>query len=162
MKITKYDVYQTGLPLKEGRYNWSNDNSIEVFDATVVAVATDDGIVGYGECTPLGLAYLPAYGKGVRSGLQEIGPKLIGMDPRDLGVINRRMDALLRGHPYVKSAIDVAVLGHSWSGRRGNLDLPAARRQSSRKACGSAQPHLAGRARNPLREEDRRLTNAKG
>lgn len=116
MKITRIDVYQTGLPLKEGRYNWSNDNSIEVFDATVVAVATDDGIVGYGECTPLGSAYLPAYGKGVRSGLQEIGPKLVGMDPRDLGVINRRMDALLRGHPYVKSAIDVAcwdILGQA-------------------------------------------------
>jgi L-alanine-DL-glutamate epimerase-like enolase superfamily enzyme len=116
MKITRIDVYQTGLPLKEGRYNWSNDNSIEVFDATVVAVVTDDGIVGYGECTPLGSAYLPAYGRGVRSGLQEIGPKLLGMDPRDIGVLNRRMDALLRGHPYVKSAIDVAcwdILGQS-------------------------------------------------
>ena len=108
MRITGITVYHTGLPLKEGRYNWSNDNSIEIFDATVVAVETDQGTTGYGECTPLGASYLPAYGKGVRTGIGEIGPKLIGMDPRDLGVLNRRMDAVLRGHPYVKSAIDVA------------------------------------------------------
>jgi cis-L-3-hydroxyproline dehydratase len=116
MKITGITVYHTGLPLKEGRYNWSNENSIEVFDATIVAVETEEGIIGYGECTPLGASYLPAYGKGVRTGIQEIGPKLLGMDPRDLGVLNRRMDAVLRGHPYVKSAIDVAcwdILGQA-------------------------------------------------
>ena len=116
MKIIGITVYHTELPLKEGRYNWSNDNSIDVFDATIVAVETDEGCTGYGECTPLGSSYLPAYGRGVRTGIQEIGPKLLGMDPRDLAVLNRRMDAVLRGHPYVKSAIDVAcwdILGQA-------------------------------------------------
>jgi cis-L-3-hydroxyproline dehydratase len=116
MKITSITIYQTDLPLKEGRYSWSNDNAVEVFDATVVAVDTDAGLTGWGECTPLGSAYLPAYGAGVRAGIQEIGPKLIGIDPRDLAVVNRRMDAVLRGHPYVKSAIDVAcwdILGQT-------------------------------------------------
>ncbi|MEX2650165.1 MAG: cis-3-hydroxy-L-proline dehydratase [Alphaproteobacteria bacterium] len=116
MKITKISVFQTDLPLREGRYTWSNDNFVEVFDATVVAVETDQGITGYGECTPLGAAYLPAYGPGVRTGLQEIGPRVLGMDPRDLDVVNQRMDATLRGHPYVKSAIDVAcwdILGQA-------------------------------------------------
>ena len=79
-----------------------------MFDATVVAVETDAGITGWGECCPLGSAYLPAYALGVRSGLAEIAPKVLGMDPRDLGVLNRHMDAVLRGHPYVKAAIDVA------------------------------------------------------
>ncbi len=116
MKIKKISIYQTDLPLKEGRYNWSNDNSVAVFDATVVEVETDQGIAGYGESTPLGPAYLPAYAAGVRAGLNEIAGKLIGMDPTDLGALNRRMDALLRGHPYVKSAIDVAcwdILGQA-------------------------------------------------
>ena len=116
MKINRINVYRTDLPLKEGRYNWSNDNSVAVFDATVVEVETDAGIAGYGESTPLGPAYLPAYAGGVRAGLQELGPKLIGMDPTDLGALNRRMDALLRGHPYVKSAVDVAcwdILGQA-------------------------------------------------
>ena len=108
MKITGIKAYQVDLPLKEGRYSWSNGNYVEVFDATVVAVETDAGITGWGECCPLGSAYLPAYALGVRSGLAEIAPKVIGLDPRDLGVLNRHMDAVLRGHPYVKAAIDVA------------------------------------------------------
>jgi cis-L-3-hydroxyproline dehydratase len=108
MKIAKISVYQIDLPLKEGRYAWSNDNAVEVFDTTVVAVETDIGLIGYGECCPLGPAYLPAYAAGVRAGIGEIGPRLIGLDPRQLRVLNRRMDEVMRGHPYVKAAIDVA------------------------------------------------------
>jgi L-alanine-DL-glutamate epimerase-like enolase superfamily enzyme len=108
MKITKITAYQVDLPLKEGRYAWSNDNAVETFDATVVAVETDAGITGYGECCPLGPAYLPAYAAGVRAGLKEIAPKLIGLDPTHLGVLNRRMDEAIRGHPYVKAPVDVA------------------------------------------------------
>jgi L-alanine-DL-glutamate epimerase-like enolase superfamily enzyme len=108
MKIVAIRAYQVDLPLKEGRYAWSNDNAVEVFDSTVVEVATDDGITGYGECCPLGPAYLPAYAAGVRVGLKEVAPSLIGLDPTRTGVVARRMDGALRGHPYVKSAIDVA------------------------------------------------------
>ena len=108
MKITAIRVYQVDLPLKEGRYNWSGGNFMEVFDSTVVAVETDAGITGYAECCPLGSAYLPSYAKGVRAGLDEIGPKLIGHDPTDLWPLNHHMDAVLRGHPYVKAPIDIA------------------------------------------------------
>ncbi|HSI40159.1 MAG TPA: cis-3-hydroxy-L-proline dehydratase [Xanthobacteraceae bacterium] len=108
MKITGIKAWQVELPLKEGRYSWSNGNFVEVFDSTVVAVETDSGIIGYAECCPLGSAYLPAYAQGVRAGLAEIGPKLIGRDPTDLNGLNRHMDAVLRGHPYVKAPIDIA------------------------------------------------------
>ncbi len=108
MKITRITAYQVDLPLHEGTYRWSGGNSVTVFDSTVVAVETDAGVTGYGECCPLGPAYLPAYAAGVRSGLKEIGPKLLGLDPRALGVLNQRMDQALRGHPYVKAAVDVA------------------------------------------------------
>jgi cis-L-3-hydroxyproline dehydratase len=108
MKITAINVWKVGLPLKEGRYNWSNGNFVEVFDSTVVAVETDAGLVGYAECCPLGSAYLPAYAHGVRAGLEEIGPRVIDLDPTDLGVLNRHMDSVLRGHPYVKAPIDIA------------------------------------------------------
>ena len=108
MKITAIKAWQVDLPLKEGRYSWSNGNFIEVFDSTIVAVETNAGITGYAECCPLGSAYLPAYALGVRSGLNELGPKLIGLDPRDLGTLNRPMDAALRGHAYIKAPIDIA------------------------------------------------------
>lgn len=108
MKITEIKIYQIDLPLKEGRYNWSNGNFVEVFDSTIVEIMTDEGIAGYAECCPLGSAYLPSYALGVRSGLAELCPHLIGQDPLNIGEINRVMDAALRGHPYAKAPIDIA------------------------------------------------------
>ncbi|MCC3305282.1 cis-3-hydroxy-L-proline dehydratase [Sneathiella sp. HT1-7] len=108
MKITAIKAWQVDLPLKEGRYSWSNGNFVEVFDSTVVAIETDEGITGYAECCPLGSTYLPSYAKGVRAGLAEIGPHLIGQNPLALHEINRVMDSSLRGHPYAKAPIDIA------------------------------------------------------
>lgn len=108
MKITAITVYQVDLPLKEGRYNWSNGNFVEVFDSTVVEIDTDEGLKGYAECCPLGSAYLPSFALGVRAGLQELAPHLIGQDPLNIGAVNRVMDAALRGHPYAKAPIDIA------------------------------------------------------
>ena len=108
MKITAIKAWQVDLPLKEGRYSWSNGNFVEVFDSTVVEITTDEGLSGYAECCPLGSAYLPSYAIGVRAGLQELAPHLIGKDPLNLGEINRTMDAALRGHPYAKAPLDIA------------------------------------------------------
>jgi cis-L-3-hydroxyproline dehydratase len=108
MKITAIKYWEVELPLLEGRHHWSGGNFVEVFDSTVVAVETDEGITGYAECCPLGSAYLPAYAAGVRAGIDELAPKLIGMDPTALGPLNRQMDAVLRGHPYAKAPIDIA------------------------------------------------------
>lgn len=108
MKITSIALYRVELPLREGSYNWSNANTVSVFDSTVVEMGTDAGITGWGEVCPLGSAYLPSYPAGARAGMQELAPKLIGLDPRDVGVVNLRMDAAMRGHAYVKSALDLA------------------------------------------------------
>ena len=116
MRITGIDVYRVELPLREGRYSWSGGKSVAVFDSTIVRVETDAGIVGHGESCPLGPAYLASYAGGVRAGLAELAPQLIGADPTELGALNELMDARLKGHPYVKSPIDVAcwdILGQS-------------------------------------------------
>lgn len=114
MKITRISAFQVDLPLHEGSYKWSGGKSVDVFDSTIVRVETDEGVIGHGEVCPLGPFYLPAYAAGVRAGLQELGPHLIGEDPTQLEKLNRRMDICLKGHPYVKSGIDIAcwdVLG---------------------------------------------------
>ena len=108
MRITRITAWQVDLPLHEGSYKWSGGKSVTVFDSTVVAVETDAGVTGYGEVCPLGPAYLPAYAAGVRAGLKELAPKLLGEDVTQLGKLNRTMDAALKGHLYVKSAVDVA------------------------------------------------------
>ncbi|MDZ4674540.1 MAG: cis-3-hydroxy-L-proline dehydratase [Gemmatimonadota bacterium] len=108
MRITGIRVYQVDLPLHEGSYKWSGGRSVEVFDSTVVEVQTDEGITGWGEVCPLGPAYLPAYAAGARAGITELAPQLIGVDPTQFAVVNQCMDQSLRGHPYVKSALDMA------------------------------------------------------
>ena len=116
MKIRRIAAYKVDLPLHEGTYKWSGGKSVTVFDSTVVQIDTDAGVTGFGEVCPLGPFYLPAYANGVRAGIAELGPHLLGADPRQLGKINRLMDAALKGHPYVKSGLDMAcwdILGKS-------------------------------------------------
>ena len=107
-KIKRILVYQVDLPLHEGSYKWSGGKSVEVFDSTIVAIETNDGEIGYGECCPLGPFYLPAYANGVRAGIKELGPHLIGEDPTQTSKLNMIMDRCLKGHAYVKSPIDIA------------------------------------------------------
>jgi len=116
VKIARILAYRVELPLHEGAYKWSGGKGVSVFDSTIVRVETDEGVIGHGEVCPLGPFYLPAYAEGVRAGLRELGPHLLGADPRELGKLNRLMDAALKGHPYVKSGIDIAcwdILGQA-------------------------------------------------
>lgn len=108
MKITRIRAYRVALPLHEGSYKWSGGKSVATFDSTIVEVQTDAKLSGFGEVCPLGPVYLPAYGPGARVGIEEIAPALLGEDPTQLSRINQVMDAALKGHPYVKSAIDMA------------------------------------------------------
>ncbi len=108
MKIARIFAHRVELPLHEGSYKWSGGKSVDVFDSTIVGVETDSGMVGYGEVCPLGPFYLPAYAEGVRAGLRELGPHLLGWDPRQIYKLNTHMDAALKGHAYVKSGIDIA------------------------------------------------------
>lgn len=108
MQIKRIFAHRVELPLVEGSYHWSGGKSVSVFDSTIVGVETACGLVGYGEVCPLGPCYLPAYAEGVRTGLGELAPHLLGHDPRELTKLNQQMDAAIKGHPYVKSGIDIA------------------------------------------------------
>ncbi len=108
MHISRVRAYRVDLPLHEGNYKWSGGKSVTVFDSTVIEVETSEGVTGYGEVCPLGPFYLPAYANGVRAGVAELAPHLIGEDPLQIQKLNRRMDAALKGHPYVKSGLDMA------------------------------------------------------
>src|ERR1051325_8731912 len=102
MHLTRILAYRVELPLHETTYKWSGGKSVTVFDSTIVRVETDSGLTRHREGCPLGPFYLPAYADGVRAGLRELGPHVIGEDACQLAKLNRTMDAALKGHPYVK------------------------------------------------------------
>ena len=108
MRISKISVYQVELPLAEPYWLSGGRLKFEGLDSTIVAIETDEGLVGWGEGCPWGVTYLPAFPCGIRAGIEELAPSLLGLDPRRLDVVNRTLDKALPGHPYVKSPLDVA------------------------------------------------------
>ena len=108
MKIKKIDVFQKDLPYAGGEYQLSGGRTYTSFNATFVRVTTECGLEGWGESTPFGSTYVAAHARGVRVGIEEMAPALIGRDPRHLDRINDAMDAALLGHPHAKTTIDVA------------------------------------------------------
>lgn len=108
MKITRITAWRQFQPFRDGTYTCSGGRSAEGFDSTIVAIATDAGLTGWGEMAPLGAFYAPAFAGGARAGIAELAPHLIGEDPRQLRAIERLMDHRFNGHPYVKSALDMA------------------------------------------------------
>lgn len=108
MKIERIDVFQVDLPYSGGTYLLSGGRTYTTFDATIVRITTECGTEGWGESTPFGSTYIAAHAKGVRAGIDEIAPHLLGRDPRHVDRINEAMDDSLVGHPHAKTPLDVA------------------------------------------------------
>ena len=108
MRISRISVWQTDLPLHTPYFLSGGRLRFDSLDSTIIRIDTDEGLSGWGEACPWGHTYLPAHGPGVRAGLGVLAPSVIGLDPRGLDHLNAVMDAALPGHPYVKSAIDIA------------------------------------------------------
>lgn len=108
MKIQQIDVYQVDLPYAGGTYRLSGGREYQSFDATIVRITTACGLQGFGESTPFGSTYIAAHALGVRAGIAEMAPHLIGLDPRRVDRIYDAMDNALVGHSHAKTAIDVA------------------------------------------------------
>lgn len=109
MKIKQIDIHKVDLPYKGGKtYLLSGRREYRSFDATIVRMETECGLEGWGESTPFGSTYVASHALGVRAGVAEIAPALIGLDPRRVDRINDAMDTALLGHLHAKTALDVA------------------------------------------------------
>ena len=120
MKITAISVWQLDLPLHKPYWLSGGRLKFEQLDSTLLRIDTDAGLSGWGEGCPWGVTYLPAFGKGIRAGLDELAPLLIGRDPRQTDATDRVLNLALPGHPYVKSALDIAC----WDIAAQAADLP--------------------------------------
>jgi cis-L-3-hydroxyproline dehydratase len=108
MQIARIDLFQIAYPLIDKEYAWSGGHAVTSFLSTIVKLTTDDGLSGFGEVCPLGSAYMDAFAGGVPPAVRELGPTLLGQDPRNIRAINALMDSVLGGHSYAKSPIDIA------------------------------------------------------
>jgi cis-L-3-hydroxyproline dehydratase len=108
LRIVRVRAYRQLQPFADGPYSTSGGTA-DGFDAVVVSVETDSGVTGWGEAAPLGAFYADAFPGGVRAGIAELAPRLVGADPAQPRALVRLMDAAMRGQPAVKSALDMAA-----------------------------------------------------
>jgi L-alanine-DL-glutamate epimerase-like enolase superfamily enzyme len=114
MKIRSIEASAFRLPYRRS-FKWAGLNG-ELGGFVLVRITTDDGLVGYGEATPL-----PDWGGdfGRRSGETQatvislinrvFAPALSGSDPTRVTAARRLMDRLVVGNSYAKCAVDMAL-----------------------------------------------------
>ena len=108
MKFVALDCFGYELGYAHGEYVMSGGRAAVAQVGTLVRLRTDEGLVGWGEITPLGATYLPTHAEGVRTALRFMAPHLLGLDPTNLSQVWRTMDAVLLGQQYAKSPVDIA------------------------------------------------------
>jgi L-alanine-DL-glutamate epimerase-like enolase superfamily enzyme len=108
LRIETIKAYRVMQPFVDGPYRMSKGREADGFDSLIMAIGAGDGLTGWGEMAPLGNFYSAAFAAGARAGVAEIAPHLLGRDPRALSEIGRLMDTVFKGHPYIKSALDMA------------------------------------------------------
>lgn len=105
-KITEVEIAPVRLPRKESialRYG-----SLSTLDNVIVALRTDDGLVGYGESAPIPPTFGETQGTVVEIIRSELAPRLIGGDPLNLNEMMTRLDAI-PGHLCAKTSLDIAL-----------------------------------------------------
>ena len=118
MKIERIAAYKVDLPLHEGSYKWSGGKSVDVFDSTIVRSRNGQRhLAATAKSAPWDRFICPPMPTGVRAGITGTRAASAGQRPQATRCpLNRRMDAALKGHPYVKSGIDMAcwdILGQA-------------------------------------------------
>jgi L-alanine-DL-glutamate epimerase-like enolase superfamily enzyme len=108
-EIERLEVFGYTLTYAHGVYSMSAGRSVEALQSTVVALTASDGTRGFGETCPLGPTYLPAFAAGARAALRELAPAVLGRDALNTAGLADSLDRAVAGHPYAKSAIDIAA-----------------------------------------------------
>jgi cis-L-3-hydroxyproline dehydratase len=108
LKVVGLDCFGYELRYAHGEYVMSGGRAAVSQTGTLVRLRTDEGLDGWGEITPLGSTYLPAFAAGVRTAVRFLAPHLLELDPANVSGVRRTMDAALMGHQYAKSAVDIA------------------------------------------------------
>ena len=107
VQITRVRAFRQLQPFRRGNYAMGHVGSSQ-FDSTIVVLDTDEGVTGFGEMAVINAAYGDQFAAGARAGVGELAPLLIGLDPTQPRAVLAMLDGVMRGQPYVKSALDMA------------------------------------------------------
>lgn len=107
MKIVRISGFAVKYTVRNGGFRLSGGRKFTEFPSLILRIDTDEGISGWGEHAS-SAQYMVALHSGAIGALSEIGPELIGADPRQLKVIHNIMDRAVKGHQYAKTAVDIA------------------------------------------------------
>jgi muconate cycloisomerase len=115
MKIIAIDCHHVTLPLLRP-HRWTGLTAT-LGSYVLVNVQTDDGLSGWGEATvhpqwggDLGRYYGESPTTAIHLVNDLLWPVLSGADPHRNQLVYDEMERAVRGHPYVKSAVDAAIL----------------------------------------------------
>lgn len=115
MQLARCKTFRISVPARRD-HAWASKMSTPIGYHAVVRVETSDGLVGWGE-SPAGETWggsdMRYYGETPETVCHMIEdhlfPAVKGMDPVQIGAIHHRMDKVVKGNPYAKAALDIAI-----------------------------------------------------
>lgn len=116
MKIKQIEVIPVELPLvREHHMAYTHGARIGKF--SLIKVETDEGLIGWGEASTeihWGGEFGAYYGESQKTTLHIVKdflePLLKDQDPFQLEMVLQRMDQKVKGYPYAKAAVEMALL----------------------------------------------------
>jgi muconate cycloisomerase len=145
VKIKTVEAVPFALPIRR-RFRWNGlDQELGMF--VLIRVTTDEGLVGYGEATPLA-TWGGEHGRHGGETLDTVSvvvekvlrPHLIGLEPTAVSSIVALMDTLVIGNTYAKNAVEMAL--HDLWGK--SLGVPVYRLLGGAVRPGVVVAHMVG------------------
>ncbi|VBB47557.1 putative Mandelate racemase/muconate lactonizing enzyme family; chloromuconate cycloisomerase [uncultured Paludibacter sp.] len=118
MVISSIDIFKSPIKLKEPFV--ISLGPLEYAQNVVVVIHTDDGLIGYGECSP----FMTINGESMDTGFvvgQYLAQALKGENPLNISHCTNIMDKTIYGNASIKSAFDIAL--YDIASQHANLPL---------------------------------------
>ena len=115
MKFVDCKTYRVAVPTRRA-HTWASKMDTPIGHHAIVRLQTDDGLVGWGE-SPAGETWGGAdmryYGESPETVCHMVAahlfPAIRDMSPFQIANIHARMDRVVKGNPYAKAALDIAI-----------------------------------------------------
>jgi len=106
MQIRQIEVYK--LPIKLNKPFVISLGTYHYAENIVIVIKTDEGLVGFGECSP----FKSINGESVETGFEVaryLSKMLLGKNPLHIAACSVEMDRVIFGNSSIKSAFDIAL-----------------------------------------------------